>query len=178
MKKILCMLAAVAIAIPLLSACTTTGGPVATGADGRYVKPVTFTTVRPAYAGMQVPSGWDLTNNPFSDYMKKELNASFTVTWEDNDYETHLIMDMTSNTLADVFYVETYNTFMQLYQGNALADLKPALDAYENEGRYASSYVKDCYGSYDQDYIFGPVTRNGELLALPSVTGGYQQELL
>ncbi|MCL2884469.1 MAG: extracellular solute-binding protein [Oscillospiraceae bacterium] len=173
MKRILCLLAAMAMVLILLAGCRppfiiTDPGP----GPYHYNHTVTFTTVRPLYSGVQLPDGWTLYSNPFNDYMKTEINASFIVNWEDSNYDNHLLMDLAANTMADVFYVPDYNMFMQLYQANVLADLQDALN------RYASQWLTDTYASYDQAALFGPIIKNGQLLALPSTANGYQQDML
>lgn len=161
-----------AAALGAVSSCDSSN-PGGGGEDkyGRYDQEVKFTTVRSAEANPKIPEGMDLTNNPYTEYIKKELNVTYEFLWEDSLYNDRLLLDMTTGTLPDVFMVNDYTTYQHLYASDMLADLT---DAYDE---YASEEMKAIYASYG-DRIFQPVTENGRLMALPSAIGGFQQELL
>lgn len=173
-----CLTVALAAAmIGSLFACkpSTKDGPLTEeGVYGKYSEEVHFTTVRSAEADPKMPEGMTLSDNPYADYMKKDLNVTYEFLWEDSMYDDKLLMDMTTGSLPDIFPVYSYSMYQQLYLSDMLADLT---DAYEN---YATDSMKERYNTYGENgkLIFDPVTEGGRLMALPSTRNGYQQELL
>lgn len=141
------------------------------GTYGRYDKEVHFTTVRQAVTDPKMPDGMTLADNPYVDFMKKELNVTYEVLWEDSMYNDRLLLDLTSGTLPDVFVVNDYRTYQLLYDSDLLADLT---DVYD---QHAWQEMKDIYNSYG-DRMLSPVTEGGRLMALPSTSNGYQEALL
>ena len=182
MKKWLSGCLAVAMLITTaasLSACKNQGGGGTEDENDPYKKyssEVTYTTVRAAAADPKLPDGMDLNNNPYVDFMKEYLNVKCEILWEDSMYDDKLLLDVTSGTIPDVFMVNDYATYQQLYASDMLADLT---DVYE---KYASDEMKDIYNSYadesGRNRILEPVTEGGRLMALPSTANGYQQALL
>lgn len=144
------------------------------GEYGKYSKEVHFTTARNSVADAKMPEGMTLTDNPYVDYLKSDLNVTYEILWEDSMYEDRLLMDVTAGTLPDVFPVYSYTMYQQLYLSDMLADLT---DVYE---QYATESMKDRYNTYGENgsRIFDPVTEAGRLMALPATANGYEQELL
>ncbi|MCL2885116.1 MAG: extracellular solute-binding protein, partial [Oscillospiraceae bacterium] len=180
MKRSLSFVAALLMAVSLggLAGCggTKPTPPVLRDEHGRYVTPVHYTTVRPSQTNASMPDGWTLTSNPVVTACVDQLNVSWSVLWEDNNFMPHLLQDLTANTLADVFLIpgnnaNTYSTFDTLYQSGALADLT---DYYNSD---APQDVKDTYNSYGPS-IWQSVTRGGRIYGLPSTNNQYQHELL
>lgn len=172
MKRILSFVAATLLL--LTCASCKSKGPATEESETpykRYSSPVHFTTIRQEMSGVNFPEGMDLTHNPYVDYMKKELNVSYEFLWLDSQSDDHLLLDLTAGALPDVFFVNKYATYEQLYQSDMLADLRPAFDAY------ASDQMKEQYASYG-DAIFSPFTKGEHLYALPMTNNGYQQCLL
>ena len=157
-----------------ITGCNEGGGgesPIGTNSSGQYAETVHFTTVRAAEANPNMPEGMDLTNNPYATRIKDKLNVTYEFLWTDSDYNNKLLLDMTTGNLPDVFMVNDYTMYQQLYASDLIEDLT---DVYEE---YASDEMKAIYESYG-DKIFSPVTENGRLMALPSTANGYQQALL
>jgi len=174
-KKIFCLLAAVLLfgSVALLTGCpaktASKPGPDDTITDP-YPNTVNYTTVKRATADPRYPAGWTNTVNPYTDALKDQLNITYSINWEDSDYNTHLLADLTANTLPDVFNVFDYSTFMQMYNADAIKDLT------SDYAQYCPSWFKNFYNTYPD--IFSTVTKDGKLMGLPSTNNGYQQGLL
>ncbi|MCL2884606.1 MAG: extracellular solute-binding protein [Oscillospiraceae bacterium] len=136
----------------------------------RYNETLNYTTVRRSPSDATLPAGWTLDSNPYTDFMKKDINTVGTVNWENPTLDDRLLLDLTANTLPDVFFVTNYSTFQTLYNADVLADLT---DSYNN---YATDKMKDQYNTYTG--IWDPFTFNGRKFALPMTNNGYQQSLL
>ncbi|MCL2884655.1 MAG: hypothetical protein FWF49_04150 [Oscillospiraceae bacterium] len=175
MKKILAFLTA---ALLLASLTVLTGCPAKTstkpGPDDTVTTPypttINFTTARVAVTSPNLPDGWTSTVNPYTDFLKSKLNVTYTLNWEDTAYDTHLLADLTANTLPDVFNIPNYNVFTQLYNADALTDLT------SDYNQYITDRFKGFYAEYPD--IFKTVTMDGKLMALPSTANGYQQAML
>lgn len=139
---------------------------------GKYEKTVTFSTVRPGYP-VNWPEGMDITHNPFWDVIREELNVDCNVLWDSSGYNEKLLLDISAGNVPDIFMVDDYATYRQLYLSGMLEDLT---DVYEE---YATDSIKERYATYGPDnYAFRDVTENGRIMALPSTTNGYQEPLL
>ena len=93
MKKWLSVLSALAVfttGFLTLSGCKGNDGGSASGEneEGRYTKPVHFTTIRQDIVDANMPSGWTLEENPYADYMKSELNVTCEVLWASHEYNS------------------------------------------------------------------------------------------
>lgn len=139
---------------------------------GKYVDTVTFTTVRPGFP-VNWPEGMDITHNPYWDVIREELNVECEVLWDSSSYNDKLLLDITTGNIPDIFAVDDYNTYRQLYLSDMLEDLT---DVYEE---YASDDMKKKYNVYSAaNSPFNAVTENGRLMALPANNDGYQEPLL
>ena len=176
MKKWLSVLSALAVfttGFLTLSGCKGNDGGSASGEneEGRYTKPVHFTTIRQDIVDANMPSGWTLEENPYADYMKSELNVTYEVLWASHEYNSKLLLEITSGKIPDIFLVNDYATYRMLYENDLIADLT---DAYEE---YATDTMKSIYNAYS-DSVMDLFKKNGRLMALPNLSPGYQESLL
>lgn len=175
MKKILSLVLALFMLTTStvgLTSCKKDEGPAGeeTGTYKKYTEEVKFTTVRNSVTAPNFPEGMSTTQNPYWEYIKKELNVTCEVLWESVSYNDRLSLDITSGQLPDVFVVKDYQMYQQLYLSDMIEDLT---DVYE---QYATEEMKAMYKSYPD--IFTYVTEDDRLMALPSTANGYQQALL
>jgi|LSQX01.3.fsa_nt_gb putative aldouronate transport system substrate-binding protein len=158
--------------ISLFTSCKSSGGTNTQEGDyGRYKEEVKFTTVRETVTNPNFPEGMSAAKNPYWDIIKEELNVTAEFLWETTAYDEKLMLDITAGTIPDIFIVNSYQMYQQLYLSDMIEDLT---DVYEKN---ASKRMKDMYSSYG-DRIFTYVTENDRLMALPGTANGYQHELL
>ena len=174
--KIVMLILAFAVVLSAFASCDSSGKPGGASSGGvetlsdKYEKEVVYTTVRPSTADPKMPADMTLENNPYTKFMKDELNVSYKILWSDMAYDERIALDITNGTLPDIFVINDYSMYQQLYEADMLQDMT---DFYEN---YATEKIKASYNSYPG--IFDSVTENGRIMAIPGTANGYQQELL
>lgn len=139
---------------------------------GKYSQEIKFTTVGATEIAANFPEGMSYANNPYWDFVKSEINAVPKILWESTDYNQKLLLDISAGQVPDIFVVKDYATYQQLYLSDLLEDMT---DVYET---YASDKTKEIFETYNQDYIFGPVTEGGRIMAIPCPNSVYDTQFM
>ena len=178
-KKVLAISLVVLMLCLSLLGCTGDSGTSSTGAnnnnpgaaDEPYAETVTFTKGVINSPGM-FPAGQTYESNPFTDYVKKQLNIQTKVAWEANAdiYNQKIALSIANGDMPDVLLVNRA-LYAQLLNNDMIADMT---DAYNN---YISPFLKEQFDSYN-GLPFEPVTVDGRIMGIPCPDGHAGQNVL
>ncbi|AZN40321.1 type 2 periplasmic-binding domain-containing protein [Paenibacillus albus] len=131
-----------------------------------YKDTVEYTTVRSISQDPKFPEGQSYEKNDWQDYVEKTLNVKGKMLWmapsDGDQYAKKLSLDVASNHLPDIFYIEGQNAISML---NTLVDSELIEDLTPYYDKYASQKVKDRYSA--NPYAFTTSDFGGKRMALP-----------
>ena len=175
MKKIITLILCGLFLLPLLAACGgKSAGPSDAGNDGpygRYAQPLRVTTAKYAYHSPDLPDGMTMTDNPYFDILREKLNVDLYVEWLAEQYTQQLTLSILTGDVTDLIIITDYSLYKQLVLNDLIQPLTGLMDTYAND------YMKDVYASHGEG-IFGHVTADGEVMAIPGVSAGYRANML
>ena len=168
MKRVSAILLGVLMICLPLSACKKddddTRSNYAGDATTPYEQTVSFTKGVINTPGM-FPAGQTYENNPYTNYVKEQLNIETKVAWEVNGdvYNQKIALSIANGNIPDVLVVDR-NLFNQLKENDLIQDMT---DAYNN---YISPFLKEQYDSFN-GIPFEEVMVNGRMMGLPYPIG-------
>jgi len=136
---------------------------------GKYKKPIEFTVGRITVEADKFPVGANVSENPATEFLKKETNITAKVAWETSDFNTKFSLSLADGKMPDVMVVNEVQ-FQQLIDNDMIADLSPI---YE---KTASETLKKNYDSYD-GWALDSAKRDGKLYDLPQTSLYYEQAI-
>lgn len=140
-------------------------------ATTRYEETVTFTKGVISSPGM-FPAGQSYENNPYTNYVKEQMNIETKVAWEVNGevFNQKMALAIANGTIPDVMLVDR-TFFNQLLENDLIEDMT---DVYNN---YISPFLKEQYDSFD-GLPFEEVTVDGRIMGIPSPIGHHGHNVL
>jgi putative aldouronate transport system substrate-binding protein len=133
--------------------------------DGKFDKPITLTTVRGIESALKFKNGETIDNNTHYKWVKEQLGIElknlWSVTNENDSYETKLKLMLSSNEQFPDVLVAKKETAQLLIESGKFLDLTQVFD------EKASQTWKDALGEIDNPW--GPFIKDGKKFAIPVI---------
>ncbi|WP_270168662.1 extracellular solute-binding protein [Paenibacillus sp. SYP-B4298] len=186
MKKAAAALLAGAMLTSLLAGCSNSassdGGRAETSTEfysakfenGKYVEPVSITTVFPIGSNLKFKNGENIENNVHTRWAKDTLGIDIKYLWtvsdQNNAYQTKLRLMLTSKQeMPDIIAFRGDQTLISdLIESGQFADAGELFD------QYASDTYKEAM-SQDPD-VWNPYIRDGKRMAIPVLDNAYNND--
>lgn len=143
-----------------------------------FEETVTITQGRSDVTDRLLPNGDTVSDNDFTRYLLEKYNIQLVNEWvaaDSNTLEQKISLALASGEMPDILTVD-YNTLLELYENDMLADLTDLYDTY------MSPALKYSFSTFETADGFNPVldmaTFDGRLMAIPNTGLPYQQNML
>jgi putative aldouronate transport system substrate-binding protein len=142
------------------------------GPDAKYAEPVVVSIGMPK-PNNQMDEGQSVESNRLLDYIADKTNIQVKYSWlaDPGNYDQKVNLAIATGDIPDIMIVQNEKQVQQLVEAGLVEDLTK----YYEYG--ASDHIKGFYKSYG-DRAFTTATFDGELMAMPDLTNGYQHAFL